>query len=140
MVRWLSKHQKICGFVIGGAGGLLLFWVMYGFAVLDPGNIGWCLAKPDDTAQHFIGGWAFLRDAWRWRQFYCRCLLEYERNVRGNQNTQTYVDAILELRRLYHSDLFPEGCVDPQHPWVTPVLPQGEIGVFKRPEEEIRER
>ncbi len=81
-----------------------------------------------------------LRDCWRWRQFYCRCLLEYERNVRGNQNTQTYVDAILELRRLCHSDLFPEGCVDPQHPWVTPVLPQGEIGVFKRPEEEIRER
>ena len=66
MVRWFSKHQKICGFVIGCAGGLLLFWVMYGFAVLAPGNFGWCLAKPNDTAQHFIGGWAFLRDAWRW--------------------------------------------------------------------------
>ncbi len=81
-----------------------------------------------------------LRDCWRWRQFYCRCLLEYERNVRGNEKTQTCVDAILELQHLYHSDLFPEGCVDPLHYCTQPVLPQGEIGVFKRPEEEIRER
>ncbi len=81
-----------------------------------------------------------LRDSWRWRQVYCRCLLEYERNVRGNENTQTYADAIVELQRMYHTDLFPEGCVDPMHAWISPVLPQGEIGVFKRPEEEIRER
>ena len=81
-----------------------------------------------------------LRGSWRWRQFYCRCLLEYERNVRGNQNTQTYVDAILELQRLYHSDLFPEGCVDEMRHCTTPVLPQGEIDVFTRPEEEIQKR
>ena len=81
-----------------------------------------------------------LRESWRWRQFYCRCLLEYERDVRGNENTRTYVDAILELQRLYHADLFPKDCVDPFHAWVTPRLPQGEIGDFKRPEEEIQER
>lgn len=81
-----------------------------------------------------------LRNAWRWRQFYCRCLLEYERNVRGNENTQTYVDAILELQHMYHSDLFPEGVVDEMHGCTTPVLPQGEIGVYPQPEEEIQER
>ena len=81
-----------------------------------------------------------LRESLRWRQFYCRCLLEYEINVRGNRNTQTYADAILELQRLYHSDLFPEGVVDEMHHCTTPAMPQGEIGVFPRPEEEIRER
>jgi len=62
----VRKYRKTAGFAAGCAGGLLLFWVMYGFSVLDPANFGWCLTKPDDTAQHFIGTWAFLRDAWHW--------------------------------------------------------------------------
>ena len=66
MTGVFSKYRTICGFIAGCAGGLLLFWVMYGFSILVPRNIDWCLTRPDDTAQHFIGGWAFLRDAWRW--------------------------------------------------------------------------
>ena len=66
MTGAFSKYRTICGFIAGCAGGALLFRVMYGFSILDPVNIDWCLAKPNDTAQHFIGGWAFLRDAWRW--------------------------------------------------------------------------
>ena len=53
-------------FLVGGIFGALLFFAIYGFSVLDPADIGWCLAENTDTGQHFIGGWAFLRDPWRW--------------------------------------------------------------------------
>ena len=65
-MKALNHHRSITEFLIGGALGLLLFLGIYGFAVLDPSNIGWCLMENNDTGQHFIGGWAFLRDVWRW--------------------------------------------------------------------------
>ncbi len=39
---------------------------IYGFSLLPPANVDWCLYKTGDTSQHFLGGWAFLRDQWRW--------------------------------------------------------------------------
>jgi len=79
-----------------------------------------------------------LKRCLRWRQCYCRALTDYERYVRGTINTQTYADAIRELRILYHSDRFPEGCVDPMHFCTEPALPGGEIKAYPRPEEELR--
>ena len=79
-----------------------------------------------------------LRGRWRWRQIYCRAVTEYERYVHGTINTTAYAEAIEELQKLYHSDLFPEGCVDEMHPCVTPQLPEGELKNFPRPEEELK--
>ena len=59
----VKRHRL---FVEFSAFGAVLFLAIYGFAVLDPGNVGWCLLDNNDTGQHFIGGWAFLREPWRW--------------------------------------------------------------------------
>ena len=56
---------KYAEFLVGCALGASLFFVMYGPAVLDPANIDWFVIENSDTGQHFIGGWAFLRDDWR---------------------------------------------------------------------------
>ncbi|MBQ3454111.1 MAG: hypothetical protein IJG25_04525, partial [Thermoguttaceae bacterium] len=79
-----------------------------------------------------------LRGGWRWRQIYCRAVTDYERYVHGTINTKAYAEAIMELQKLYHSDLFPEGCVDEMHGCVTPALPSGELRDFPRPEEELK--
>ncbi|MBQ6619001.1 MAG: hypothetical protein IJH68_02495 [Thermoguttaceae bacterium] len=79
-----------------------------------------------------------LRGGWRWRQIYCRAVTDYERYVHGTINTTAYAEAIMELQKLYHSDLFPEGCVDEMHGCVTPALPSGELRDFPRPEEELK--
>lgn len=78
-----------------------------------------------------------LRGSWRWRQIYCRALTDYERYVHGTTNTTTYNAAIKELQTLYHSDLFPEGCVDEMHYCITPYLSYGDIQNLPRPEEEL---
>ncbi len=80
-----------------------------------------------------------LKNCLRWRQCYCRALTDYERNVRGTINTQTYADAIRELQILYHSDRFPEGCDDPMHWCTAPSMPGGEIKAYPRPEEELNQ-
>lgn len=65
-MKILKHHRVLVEFLVGGVLGSLLFIGIYGFAVLNPSNIDWCLMENNDTGQHFMGGWAFLRDVWRW--------------------------------------------------------------------------
>lgn len=65
-MKLLKQHRPLVEFSAGCAFGALLFFVVYGVAVLDPSNVDWCLLENSDTGQHFMGGWAFLREPWRW--------------------------------------------------------------------------
>ena len=61
-----KKKLNLITLFCAGLSGLLLFQGIYGFDLLNPSNTDWCILKTSDTSQHFLGGWAFLRDQWRW--------------------------------------------------------------------------
>lgn len=61
-----NKKSDVIPLVLACLSGLLLFQGIYGFDLLNPANTDWCILKTSDTSQHFLGGWAFLRDQWRW--------------------------------------------------------------------------
>lgn len=63
-----------------------------------------------------------VKDSFRWRLFYCRAVLEYERNVNKSQSSEPCVAAIRELQKMYHCDLVPEDIDDPMHGCIRPVV------------------
>ena len=63
-----------------------------------------------------------VKNSFRWRLFYCRAVLEYERNVNNSQSSETCVAAIKELQKMYHCDRVPENINDPMHQCVRPVV------------------
>ncbi len=81
-----------------------------------------------------------LKDRLRWRQVYCRCLIEFERNVHNTEYSVTYADAIDELQKLYHSDQVPEDINDSMHSNVRPKILKNDNEKLKdlpRPEKEL---
>lgn len=61
-LKRLTRRPALLAFLTGAIGGVLVFLVLYGTAVLDPTNDGWLHSNSDDISQHYIG-WLFFRDA-----------------------------------------------------------------------------
>ena len=84
-----------------------------------------------------------LRSAWRWRLFYLRALLEYELCVHGTLDTETAVDAMKELIRLYRNEeeegFWLKSAGDWMHASIRPPLRNGVTPLkMPRPEEELK--